>query len=122
MAGNDANLNAGAAPPEVEPPLGGGVGNWGPQTWALQPQMQPMYQQVLPRFATPPDPMMTFMQMMNIQMQQFMQGMQQQMQQQTAAQPAPIHSNGALLHRRLDRFSNKNDDWKEWRLHFMTVI
>ena len=79
-----------------------------------------MYQQAPPGFATPPDPMMTFMQMMNIQMQQFMQGMQQQMQQQMVAQPAPGHSNGALMHRldercfrRLDRFSNKDDDWKE---------
>ena len=79
MTGNDANINAGAAPPEVELPQGGGIGDSGPQTWARQPQMQPMYQQVPPGFATPPDPMMTFMHMLNIQMQQFMQGMQQQM-------------------------------------------
>ena len=77
--------------------------------------------------------MMTFMQMMNNQMQQFMQGMRQTMQQNIVAQQqqqaAPVHSNGYFQNRldercfrRLDRFSNKNDVWKEWRLHFLTVM
>ena len=43
MAGNDANLNARAAPPEVELAQGGGMGDWGAQTWGPQPQMQPAY-------------------------------------------------------------------------------
>ena len=58
-------------------------------------------------------------------MQQFMHGMQQQI---AAQQPVPIHQSGVSHRlderwfRRLDRFSNKNDDWKEWRLHFLTVF
>ena len=57
--------------------------------------MQPMYQKAPPGFATPPDPMMTFMQMMNNQMQQFMQSMQQMTHQNIDAhqqqQAAPVH-------------------------------
>ena len=70
---------------------------------------------------------MSFMQMMNTQMQQFMQNMQHQMQHQMPVHPAS--SGGSLQNRldercfrRLDRFSNKNDDWKGWRLHFLRVI
>lgn len=79
---------------------------------------------------------MTFMQMMNNQMQQVMQGMRRAMQQTIVAQQqhqqqqaAPAQSNGSFQNRldercfrRLDRFSNKNGDWKEWCFHFLTVI
>ena len=71
-------------------------------------------------------PMMAFMQLMNQQMQTFMQSMQTQMQSQTVQ----ANSNSGSVQnrldercfRRLERFSNKCDDWKEWRLHFLTVI
>ena len=82
-------------------------GVWGPQQWA--PQMQ--FQQP-PGFA-PPDPMMTFMHMMNNQMQAFMQNMQQMTQQNMFArqqqQVAPVHSNGSFQNRLDERCFRRLD-------------
>ena len=74
-------------------------------------------------------PIVAFMQHMHNQMQTFMQQMHVQMQSQMLVQPALGSTSGSLQNRldercfrRLDRFSNKCDDWKECRLHFLTVI
>ena len=114
MDGNQ--VNAGVPPPEMEPQTGGlQTGIPGPP--GIAPPLGPN---------NPNMPMMAFMQLMTQQMQTFMQSMQTQMQSQTAQTSSNSGSVQNRLDercfRRLDRFSNKCDDWKEWRLHFLTVI
>ena len=83
------------------------------------------YQQVPPGF-TPPDPMMAFMQMMNNQMQQFMASIVAQHSFSPPSQHVEAFMHHAKLDercsRRLDKFTNKKDGWKEWRMHFLTSV
>ena len=87
------------------------------------PQRQAPPTQVPPGF-NPNADMQIFMTMMQQQMMQFMQSNAAS----TNLQPA---NQGALMHqgklderdfRRLKEVSNKRDDWKEWRLHFLTSV
>ena len=101
------------------------------QEVALAGEPQQAYLQQVPPMQTPPQlasiEMMTFMHGMQQQMQFSMQGLQQQF---AAQQPVQGHHAGAISHSRLDercfrrlgKFTNRNDDWKEWRLHLLTFI
>ena len=126
----------GIPPPEMEPQIAGGVyaaataaapaATGGFQTGALQQPPIPSPPGIAPPM-DPNMPLVTFMQLMNNQMQTFMQQMQSQMRSQMPGQPAPPSGSSQnrldeRCFRRLERISNKCDDWKEWRLHFLTVI